>query len=136
MRSKPVLGADEALLIGQAAAAEAARQGWPVAIAIVDDGGHLLWLLRLDAAAPSTATIAQGKARTAALTRRDSGFYEKMVQTRPAFISAAGLDSLLEGGLPIVVDGHCIGGIGVSGVKSEQDVQVARAGIDTLQRRP
>ena len=77
--------------------------------------------------------IAPSKARTAALGRRDTALYEDMINKgRVAFLSAPTIDGLLEGGVPIVVDGHCIGAVGVSGARSPEDVQVARAGIAAL----
>ena len=102
-------------------------------IAIVDDGGHLLWLQRLDGAAALSAHIAPAKARTSALGRRESRIYEEMInQGRTSFLSAPEIDGLLEGGVPIMVDGECIGAVGVSGVKSVEDAQVAKAGIAAL----
>jgi len=104
-----------------------------VSIAIVDDGGHLLWQQRLDGAAAISAQIAPAKARTAALGRRESKVYEDMInQGRTSFLSAPGLDGLLEGGVPVLVDGHCVGAVGVSGVKSIEDAQIAKAGIAAL----
>lgn len=119
--------------IATAAEAEAVANGWAVTIAIVDAGGHLLWLQRLDGAAPLSAHIAPGKARTAALGRRDSKAYEDMVNGgRTSFLSAPGAEALLEGGVPILHAGACLGAVGVSGVKSNEDVQIARAGIAAL----
>lgn len=116
-----------------AAMQEAAGQGWRVTVAVVDDGGHLLALKRGDGAAPASAYIAQGKARTASLGRRESKFYEDMVkQGRTAFLSAPGIECLLEGGVPILDGGTCVGAIGVSGVQSHEDAQVARAGIAAI----
>lgn len=116
-----------------AAEAEAEANGWAVTIAIVDAGGHLLWLQRMDGAAPLSAHIAPGKARTAALGRRDSKTYEDMVNGgRTSFLSAPGAEALLEGGVPILQGGNCLGAVGVSGVKSNEDVQIARAGIAAL----
>jgi len=133
MKSKPFLDQDDARRMAAAAEAEAQRSQWPVAIAIVDDGGHLLWLQRLDGAAPVSAQIASAKARTAALGRRESRIYEEMINgPRAAFLSAPGLDGMLEGGVPVMVDGHCIGAVGVSGVKASEDAQIARAGIAAL----
>ena len=104
-----------------------------VAFHVVDDGGHLLWLQRLDGAAPISAQIAPNKARTAALGRRESRVYEEMInQGRMSFLSAPGLEAMLEGGVPIVAGGHCVGAVGVSGVKSTEDAQIARAGIAAL----
>jgi uncharacterized protein GlcG (DUF336 family) len=133
MNSKPALGADDAQTILAAAAAEARANQWAVSIAIVDDGGHLLALQRLDGAAPISAQIAPAKAATAALGRRESRLYEEMInQGRAAFLSAPGLQGMLEGGVPMMVQGQCIGAVGVSGVKSSEDAQVARAGIAAL----
>ena len=133
MQTKSVLTLIDLRAIAQAAEAEALAHQWAVTIAIVDDGGHLLWLQRLDGAAPISAHIAPAKARTAALGRRDSKVYEDMVnQGRVSFLSAPTLDGLLEGGVPVMVDGQCVGAVGVSGVKSSEDVQIARAGIAAL----
>ena len=79
MNSKPFLSLEDARRIAAAAEAEARRHGWAVAIAVVDDGGHLIWLQRLDGAAPVAAQIAPAKARTAALGRRESRVYEAMI---------------------------------------------------------
>ena len=133
MISKSVLTLSDVRAIAQAAQAEALAQQWPVTIAIVDDGGHLLWLQRLDGAAAITAHIAPAKARTAALGRRESKVYEDVInQGRMAFLSAPLLEGMLEGGVPVMVDGQCVGAVGVSGVKSNEDAQVARAGIAAL----
>lgn len=116
-----------------AAEAHALSHGWAVTIAIVDGGGHLLWLQRLDGAAPVSAQIAPAKAHTAALGRRESKVYEDMInQGRTSFLSAPGLAGLLEGGVPILVDGQCVGAVGVSGVKSTEDAEIARAGVSAL----
>jgi uncharacterized protein GlcG (DUF336 family) len=133
MQTKPMLTQDDARRMGAAAAQEAGRHGWAVSIAIVDDGGHLLWLQRLDGAAPISAEIAPAKARTAALGRRESRVYEEMInQGRTSFLSAPALRGMLEGGVPVLVEGHCVGAVGVSGVKSAEDAQIARAGIAAL----
>jgi glc operon protein GlcG len=133
MKQKPYLNHEDARRIAAAAEAEALRHGWGVAIAIVDDGGHLLWLQRLDGAAPISAHIAPAKARTAALGRRESKGYEEMINNgRAAFLSAPSLEGMLEGGVPALVDGHCVGAVGVSGVKSAEDAQIARAGLAVL----
>ncbi len=133
MQTKSVLTLSDVRAIAQAAEAEAQANGWAVTIAIVDDGGHLLWLQRLDGAAPLSAHIGPAKARTAALGRRDSKVYEDMInQGRASFLSAPALEGMLEGGVPIMVDGQCVGAVGVSGVKSSEDAQIARAGIAAL----
>ena len=132
MKTKNVLGADDVKRIAAAAEAEAKKNHWPVTIAIADDGGHLLWLQRMDGAAASSAYIAPEKARTAALGRRESKVYEDMInQGRTSFLSVP-LLGMLEGGVPIMVDGQVVGAVGVSGVKSAEDAQVARAGIAAL----
>ena len=134
MNSKPQLELADVKRIAAAAEAEALAHGWAVRIAIVDDGGHLLWLQRLDGAAPISAQIAPAKAHTAALGRRESRVYEETInQGRTSFLSAPGLQGMLEGGVPIVVNGHHLGAVGVSGVQSQQDAQVAKAGIAALQ---
>ena len=133
MQTKSVLFLSDVRAIAQAAETEAQANGWAVTIAIVDDGGHLLWLQRLDGAAPLSAHIGPAKARTAALGRRESKIYEEMInQGRTSFLSAPTLEGMLEGGVPILVDGHCVGAVGVSGVKSSEDAQIARAGIAAL----
>lgn len=133
MKTRFVLTLDDVRRMAQAAEAEALRHQWAVTIAIVDDGGHLLWLQRLDGAAPLSAHIAPAKAHTAALGRRESRVYEEMInQGRHSFLSAPAVEGLLEGGVPILVGGECLGAIGVSGVKSSEDAQVARAGIAAL----
>lgn len=133
MHSKPVLSLDEIKKIASAAEAEAKANNWPVTIAIVDDGGHMVWLQRLDGAAPISAHIAPAKARTAAVGRRETKIYEDMINSgRFSFMSAPTLEGMLEGGVPIMVDGQCVGAVGVSGVKSTEDVQIAKAGIATL----
>ncbi|MFV9682148.1 heme-binding protein [Pseudomonas sp. NY15367] len=132
MHSKAVLSQIEVAQILQAARNEAQQQGWAVAIAVVDDGGHPLALERLDGCAPIGAYIATEKARSAAIGRRETKGYEDMVNGgRTAFISAPLITSL-EGGVPIVVEGQVVGAVGVSGVKAEQDAQVAKAGIAVL----
>ena len=133
MNTKSFLELADVKAVAAAAEAEALKHNWAVTIAIVDDGGHLLWLQRLDGAPPISAQIAPAKARTAALGRRESKVYEDMInQGRVSFLSAPTLEGMLEGGVPIVVDGQCVGAVGVSGVKSSEDAQIARAGIAAL----
>ena len=133
MNTKPCLALDDVKRIAAAAEAEALRNAWAVTIAIVDDGGHLLWLQRLDGAAPVSSHIAPAKARTAALGRRESRVYEEMINNgRVSFLSAPAIEGLLEGGVPIMVGIDCIGAVGVSGVKSAEDAQIAKAGIAAL----
>lgn len=133
MKSKDQLEAADVKAIAAAAEAEAQKNNWPVTIAIVDDGGHLLWLQRMDGAAAISAHIAPAKAHTAALGRRESKIYEDVInQGRVSFLSAPLLQGMLEGGVPIMKNGQCIGAVGVSGVKSTEDAQIARAGIAAL----
>ena len=132
MQTKSVLTLEDVRRMAVAGEALALARGWAVSIAIVDDGGHLLWLQRLDGAAPISAQIAPAKARTAALGRRESKAYEEVInQGRVSFLSAP-LEGMLEGGVPVLVDGQCIGAVGVSGVKSSEDAEVARAAIAAL----
>jgi uncharacterized protein GlcG (DUF336 family) len=133
MNTRPCLTLQDVRAAAAAAESEALKNGWAVTIAIADDGGHLLWLQRLDGAAPISAHIAAAKARSAALGRRETKGYEDMInQGRTAFLSAPELQGMLEGGVPILAGGHCVGAIGVSGVKSAEDAQVARAGVAAL----
>lgn len=133
MKTIPELELADVRQIAAAAEAEALKHHWAVTIAIVDAGGHLLWLQRLDGASPATAHIAPAKARAAALGRRDSKVYEDLINNgRTAFLSVPEMDGLLEGGVPILQGGHCLGAVGVSGVRSTDDVQIARAGIAAL----
>ncbi|WP_372873769.1 heme-binding protein [Pseudomonas sp.] len=132
MQSKAVLGQAEVARVLAAARAEAQQHNWAVSIAVVDDGGHPLAFERLDGCAPIGTYIATEKARSAALGRRETKGYEDMVNGgRSAFLSAPLLTSL-EGGVPLIVDGQVIGAVGVSGVKAEQDAQVAKAGVAGL----
>lgn len=129
MQTKAVLTVVEVERILQAAREEAEKNQWAVTIAVSDDGGHPLALLRLDDCPPISAYIAIDKARTSALGRRDSKQYEDMINGgRTAFITVP-LSSALEGGVPIIVDGQVIGAVGVSGVKADQDAQIAKAGV-------
>jgi uncharacterized protein GlcG (DUF336 family) len=133
MQAKPFLTLEDVKKIAAAAEAEALKNSWKVVIAICDDGGHPLWLQRLDGVAPISAHIAPQKARTAALGCRESRVYEELINNgRTSFLSAPQLEGMLEGGVNIVVDGHTVGAIGVSGVKSAEDAQIAKAGIAAL----
>jgi len=133
MKTKLFLEMTDVKAIAAAAEAEAMRNGWAVTIAIVDDGGELLWLQRLDGAAALSAHIAPAKARTSAMGRRESKTYEDVINGgRVAFVTVPGIDGMLEGGVPILKDDVCLGAVGVSGVKSVEDAQIARAGIAAL----
>ena len=133
MKNKFTLESDDIKAVAKAAEAEAIQHNWAVCIAIVDDGGHLLWLQRLDGAAPISAHIAPAKAHTAALGRRETKIYEDIINGgRYSFLSAPLIEGMLEGGVPIIKDGQVIGAVGVSGVKSTEDAQIAKAGVAAL----
>ncbi len=133
MKSKAVLACADVTKILDAAEQFATERQWAVSVAVVDDGGHLLGMRRLDGAAPMTAYMGPAKANTAALGRRESAAFETMINGgRQAFLSAPQLQGMLEGGVPIVVDGQVVGAVGVSGVKSSEDVEIAQAGIAAL----
>lgn len=134
MISKPALTKDDAIVILNAAEAEAVRNGWKVSLAVCDEGGHLLAFVRLPGANLASTEIAQAKARTATLLKRETQAVEQMInQGRTAFLSAPGIEGLLEGGVPVLVGEHCLGGVGVSGVLAPQDAQIAKAGLAALQ---
>jgi len=115
-----------------AAEAEARKNGWRVAIAIVDSAGNLLMFQKLDDTQPGSIQIAIGKARTAANFKRPTKALEEVVTAgRTVFLAVEGITPL-EGGVPVVIDGQVIGAVGVSGVKSSEDAQVAQAGADAL----
>lgn len=133
MKTKAVLSTDDVQAILTAARAEAEANNWGVTIAVADDGGHLLGLLRLDNAPPMSAHIGPSKAKSAAMARKDTKILEDVINNgRTAFVTAPYVDGLLEGGVAILVDGEVVGAVGVSGVKSDQDAQIARAGIAAL----
>ncbi|MCX5589887.1 GlcG/HbpS family heme-binding protein [Alcaligenes endophyticus] len=127
-----VLTLDDAKLIAAAAEKEAQSNNWAVSIAICDAGGHALSLVRMDGAPLMSASVAPEKARTSALSGKPSKVFEDMVnQGRTAALAMP--ISPLEGGEPIIVNGRVIGAVGVSGVKANEDAQIARAGISALQ---
>ncbi|MCO6433039.1 uncharacterized protein GlcG (DUF336 family) [Nitrosomonas nitrosa] len=131
---KLCLTLDDAKIIAAAAEAEARRNDWPVVIAIVDDGGHLLFLLRLDNTQYGSIEVAIQKARSAIAFRRQTKVLEEQVtQGQVRYLGLPGAIPI-EGGLPIVVENQFIGAIGVSGVRSHQDAQIAQAGIDALEQ--
>jgi len=118
--------------ISAAAEAEAKKNNWNVCVATVDDGGHLLHLFRMDGATPANSRIAMEKGRTAAETRRSTAMWEDRVKSgRMVMLKMPGVTPV-QGGLPIVIDGECIGAVGVSGVQSHEDEQIAKAGIAAL----
>lgn len=131
MKTKPVLTAAELDPMLAAARAEAVRRGLTLSITIVDDGGYPLRLERLDGAGVMTPSVALAKARTAALMRGSTRLLAERVANEPALLRLTEYLPM-EGGLPIVVDGTCIGGIGISGGKPDDDEGVAQAGLDAL----
>jgi uncharacterized protein GlcG (DUF336 family) len=132
MKTKSMLTSEDVKKIAAAAEQHARDNNWAVVIAVTDEGGHLLNLHRLDQAPAASVDVAIGKARTSALGRRESKGYEEMINGgRTAFLSAP-MTAMLEGGIPIVIDGEVIGAVGVSGVKADQDAAIARAGVAAL----
>ncbi|HUG79402.1 MAG TPA: heme-binding protein [Burkholderiales bacterium] len=131
MKTRSMLTLEDCRRISAAAEAEAKKNGWNVCIAILDDGGHLLHLVRMDGATPANARIALEKGRTAAETRRSTANWQERVRARPEMLRMPQVTPV-QGGLPIVVEGACVGGVGVSGVQSHEDEQIAKAGIDAL----
>jgi len=133
LASKPYLTQANVQAILDAANAHAAENNWPVTIAVCDDGGHMLGMIRRDGCAPVSAYIAQEKARTAAMGKRESRVYEEIINNgRTSFLSAPHIQGMLEGGVNIDVNGFTIGAVGVSGVKSSEDASTAKAGIAAI----
>lgn len=131
MRTKPCLTSAEIKKIAAAAEAEAIKHQLKVAIVVVDDGGHLVGLMRMDGASPANVEFAIGKARTAALTRRSSKAWEERLSS--GLLSTLGMPVVpVQGGLPILVMGECVGAVGVSGAKAAEDEQIAQAGLDSV----
>jgi len=133
MRTRPELTLADCETIMAGALAEAKRNQWIVAIAIVDDGGHLLHFSRMDGATPANAAISVEKSRTAAMSRMTSGKWQERIKARPEMLKMPGILPV-QGGVPIVAEGTCLGGVGVSGVQSHEDEQIANAGIAALQK--
>jgi uncharacterized protein GlcG (DUF336 family) len=132
MKTRSMLTLEDCKRMSSAAEAHARKNNWNVCVAILDDGGHLLHLFRMDGATPANARIAVEKGRTAAETRRSTAMWEERVKAgRTVMLKMPGVTPV-QGGLPIVVDGECVGGVGVSGVQSHEDEQIAKAAIDAL----
>jgi len=132
MRTKQCLTLADVKKILATCEAEAAKNKWSVAIAVVDDSGFLLGFQRMDGAAAISGEVSMGKARTSAMTRRPSKFFEDRVKDRPAFANfPAGI--LIQGGMPLMYQNECVGGVGVSGVQSHEDEQIAQAGANALE---
>ena len=133
LASKPYLTQANVQAILDAANAHAAENNWPVTIAVCDDGGHMLGMIRRDGCAPVSAYIAQEKARTAAMGKRETRVYEEIINNgRTSFLSAPHIQGMLEGGVNIDVNGFTIGEVGVSAVKSSEDASTAKAGIAAI----
>lgn len=133
MKTKLCLTLADAKIIAASCESEALHNNWAVTIAVVDDGGHLMWLQRLDGAPLTSMEIATGKAHTSALGRRPTKTYSDRISSGEVVVlSMPGGLTFLEGGEPIMIDGACVGAVGVSGVRSDQDAQIARAGISSF----
>jgi glc operon protein GlcG len=131
MKTRPMLTLEDCKKISAAAEAEAKKNNWNVCIAILDDGGHLLHVARMDGATPANAEIAIEKGRSAALTRRSTKMWEDRIAAgRMVMLKMPVLP--VQGGLPIMSEGTCVGAVGVSGVQSHEDEQIAAAGIQAL----
>ena len=132
LADKKVLTLEGAKKVAAAAEAEARKNNWNVVIAVVDDGGHLVYLQRIDGTQTGSIEVAIQKARTAQAFKRPTKVFEDAIAGgRNALIALHGALPL-EGGLPIVVGGQLVGAIGVSGVKSTEDGQIAKAGAESL----
>jgi len=128
----PEVSLETAKKIGEAAMAEAKKKSWNVTVAIVDNHGMLIWYQMQDDTQTAAANLSIEKARTAATLRRPSKEFEDNIAAgRVAVLGLPGVTPI-EGGLPIVVGGKMIGAIGVSGMNSPQDAEIARAGLDAL----
>ncbi len=131
MKTKPCLTLDDCRKMAAACEAEARKNNWEVVIAILDDGGHLLLLHRMDGATPANAEIAVQKGRSAAVSRRSTKIWEDRIKEgRVSMLKMPVLP--VQGGIPVMYQGACVGGIGISGVASHEDEQIAQAGADTL----
>jgi uncharacterized protein GlcG (DUF336 family) len=131
MKTKPCLTLDDCKRMIAACEAEARKNNWNVVIAILDDGGHLLLLERMDGATPANDDIAVQKGRSAAISRRSTKMWEERIKDgRIAMLKMPVLP--VQGGIPIMYQGECVGGIGVSGVQSHEDEQIAQAGANAL----
>ena len=131
MKTRPMLTLEDCRKISAAAEAEARKNNWNVVIAVLDDGGHLLHLARMDGASPANARIAVEKGRTAAETRRSTMAWQERIAKRPELLNMPAVTPV-QGGLPIMADGVCVGAVGISGVQSHEDEQIAAAGIAAL----
>lgn len=124
---------EQAKKVMAGAEAEARKNNWPVVIAILDSGGQIVMVHRLDNAQWGSVEIAKEKARSSVALRRPTKVFQDLIAQGGANLRLLNIGySVLEGGIPIVVDGKIIGSVGVSGVTSQQDAQIGQAGIDAL----
>lgn len=130
----PPISLDNAKKVMAAADGEAAKNNWPVVIAIIDSGGHIVMLHKRDNAQLASLEVAPGKAKTALMYKRPTKVLDDAISSGGAGVRFLALKDItpLEGGFPIVMDGKIVGAIGVSGVLSAQNSQIGRAGIDAL----
>lgn len=132
MYNRKTLSLEDAKRIAAAAETEAKQNNWPVVITVLDDGGHLIYLQRADGTQLGSIEIAIAKGRGAILFKRPTKNFEEMLAAgRLGFLSAPNVLPI-EGGLPVIVDGETVGAVGVSGVKSSEDAQVAKTGVDAF----
>ncbi|HTV33959.1 MAG TPA: heme-binding protein [Methylocella sp.] len=134
MYAKKALTLLDAKMIAAAAEAEAMKNDWRVTIAVLDEGGHLLFLQRLDGAPLGSVTVAQEKARTALLFKRPSKAIEEVIAGGRIVLLTLPGATPIEGGLPLTNKGEVIGAIGVSGVQSSQDGQIAGTGVAAAEK--
>jgi glc operon protein GlcG len=132
-QEKKALTLTAAKKMAAAAEAEAVKNKWTMVIAVLDDGGHLIYLEHMDGAQIGSIEVAQGKARTAVRFRRPSKFFEDALAANHFGVITLGDITAIRGGLPIMVDGQAVGAIGVSGGDPEQDEKCAEAGLSALQ---
>jgi glc operon protein GlcG len=132
LMDRKALTLDGAKKLAAAAEAEATKNNWRVVIAIVDDGGHLVYLQRIDETQTGSIDVAIAKARGAAAYKRPTKVFEDLVAGGRNALLTLPHSMPLEGGLPLVIDGKLVGAIGVSGVTAQQDGQIAKAGADVL----
>ena len=126
------LSLEAAKTMAAAARAEAERHGWTFVIALVDEGGHLVYLERMDGTQKASCVVAQEKARTAIMFKRPTAALEKVVADGRVAMTTMPGATMVEGGLPIVYKGTFVGAIGCSGMQWSQDGIVAKAGLDAL----
>jgi glc operon protein GlcG len=128
MITQKTLSLADAKVIAASAAARAQREGWKVVVALVDAGGHLIYLERADGTQLGSIVVAQEKAKTALLFKRPGKAFEDVVNGGKVNMLCLPGATSIEGGLPLTYEGQIVGAIGISGVTSQQDGEVAAAG--------